>query len=234
MLSHSHIGTEHLLLGVMGRPWMCRRTRPDVTRRVGGQSASAHPRDRPRGKRPPTEASPSPRGRRRCWAVAAPIRRARPRLLRTGHLLLGLVIEERALLRKSSESWERGGRRFQGRDGDGGSPADEGCHEPSANRHRRGVDRAREQLAGLYALPADESRRSTAPGTRPQEAKAQLALFVRFAKAFRVDPVALARSSRIRTTKVGEAGVVGDSVRRIALVGLDGRPPVALDEILWS
>jgi ATP-dependent Clp protease ATP-binding subunit ClpA len=201
MLNHNYIGTEHLLLGVMGDP-DCVGARALTSLDVSADEVRRHILEIvPEGRKPPSEHIPfTPRAKKVLELSLRQSVELGHAYLGTGHLLLGLVVEGEGVaaeVLRELGAWQEDVLRAVMEETEA-APAEEGLartvSEPATEEEL--IVHARE-LAGLYDLSAQEveaARRLLE--LDPREAKAQLALFVRFAKAFGVNPPALARFSR--------------------------------------
>jgi ATP-dependent Clp protease ATP-binding subunit ClpA len=198
LLNHNYIGTEHLLLGVMGDP-DCVGARALTSLDVSADEVRRHILEIvPEGRKPPSGHIPfTPRAKKVLELSLRQSVQLGHAYLGTGHLLLGLVVEGEGVaaeVLRELGAWQEDVLTAVMKETEA-APADEGLPRPVSEpaTEEELIAHAKE-LAGLYALPAEEveAARRLLELDSP-EAKAQLALFVRFAKAFHVDPVDLAR-----------------------------------------
>ena len=198
MLNHNYIGTEHLLLGVMGDP-DCVGARALTSLDVSADEVRRHILEIvPEGRKPPSEHIPfTPRAKKVLELSLRQSVELGHAYLGTGHLLLGLVVEGEGVAAQVLR--ELGARQDDVltavmQETEAG-PADEGLprtvSEPATEEEL--IAHAKE-LADLYELSAEEVEAARQfLELDPREAKAQLALFAGFAKVFDVDPIDLAR-----------------------------------------
>jgi ATP-dependent Clp protease ATP-binding subunit ClpA len=198
MLNHNYIGTEHLLLGLVSME-DCTATRTLISLEVSPEEVRRRVLEIVgEGKEPPSGHIPfTPRARKVLELSLRQTVRLPGQYLGTGHLLLGLLAEDEGVAGQVLKAL--GLRLYETQlavvqEMESAPAGDANPTDPGELPTQQDLVAHAAELAGLYALPVDtvEEARQVLD-LSPQEAKARLALFVRFAKAFHVDPVDLAR-----------------------------------------